>query len=74
MDEAVRNLKKAQKALDENEQELKTIDDRVANLKKEFASKTREAEKLRVGLEKTEEVLSKAQSLLGLLSLEHMNE
>ena len=46
---------------------MNTIDDRVKTLKNEFQLKTTEAEKLRFGLENTEKILGKAQSLLDKL-------
>ena len=58
----------AREQLANNSAELKVIDDRVAELKKEFAEMTREAESLKVGLRATEAIVKKAQDLLDKLS------
>jgi len=58
----------AREQLANNQAELKVIDDRVAELKKEFAEMTREAESLKVGLRATEALVQKAQDLLDKLS------
>lgn len=57
-----------QAKLDDNHRELSTLDARVAALKAEFGKRTAEAEKLRAALQRTEETLHKAQSLLMQLS------
>ena len=60
-------LKKSQKRLDECEAELAVIDEKVASLKADFGARTREAEKLRSGLENAQLTLEGAQKLLGQL-------
>jgi dynein heavy chain 2 len=66
--EATRALEASQERLSECESELKEIDDRVDEMKKEFAVRTREAETLKAGLEAAEQTLDKAQHLLSQLS------
>jgi dynein heavy chain 2 len=65
--EAVSALDKAQARLRECEEELGTLDARVRSLKEEFGARTREAENLRVGLERAQATLDKAQNLIGQL-------
>ena len=50
------------RSLNECEEELNTIDDRVKQLKNVFKEKTREAEVLKQHLEKTNETLDKAKT------------
>lgn len=66
--EANQILQRSQDRLSECQGELDKIDDKVKNLKNVFKSKTREAETLRQGLERQEEMLTKAELLLGKLS------
>ncbi|KAK7249122.1 dynein light chain binding protein [Aureococcus anophagefferens] len=65
---AEEDLAKCTLRLRQCEDEIATIDDRVAALKAEFGDKTREAEKLRARLALAEGTLDKAQHLLGKLS------
>ena len=65
---ATAKLMECQAKLDDNNRELSTLDSRVAALKAEFGKRTAEAEKLRAALQRTEETLGKAQSLLLQLS------
>ena len=65
---AEEDLAKCNLRLRQCEEEISTIDDRVAALKAEFSDKTREAEKLRARLALAEGTLDKAQHLLGKLS------
>ncbi|DBA00111.1 TPA: hypothetical protein N0F65_000402 [Lagenidium giganteum] len=65
--EAKRSLEASQQRLQQCESELKKIDVKVDKMKAQFAEKTKEAEILRVGLERAESTLDKAQGLLGKL-------
>ncbi|CAM9822330.1 unnamed protein product, partial [Hapterophycus canaliculatus] len=49
------------------EEELSAIDRKAAQLKEEFAKRTREAETLRAGLERAQGILTKAQRLVSQL-------
>lgn len=60
-------LEKSQQRLARCEEELLEIDDRVAALKKEFASRTAEAERLKRNLSLAGETLDKAEGLIGQL-------
>ncbi|KAA0149393.1 hypothetical protein FNF29_05946 [Cafeteria roenbergensis] len=57
-------LSKAQRELDENQAELDGIDRLVAELKAAFQKRTAEAETLRLQLQRTEDTLARAQTLL----------
>jgi len=61
-------LQKSQHRLASCEAELLEIDEKVKRMKQEFAERTREAERLRTGLERAQATLDKAQHLLGQLS------
>lgn len=61
-------LQKSQQRLASCQAELDEIDHTVKRMKTEFAERTREAEKLRAGLERVQTTLDKAQELLGKLS------
>ncbi|OQS05963.1 dynein heavy chain [Thraustotheca clavata] len=65
--EAKRSLEASQQRLQSCEGELKAIDVKVDEMKSLFGEKTKEAEILRVGLERAEATLQKAQGLLGKL-------
>lgn len=65
--EAKRSLEASQQRLQQCENELKKIDVKVDQMKAQFGEKTKEAEILRVGLERAESTLNKAQGLLGKL-------
>lgn len=65
--EAKHALESSQARLQQCESELKEIDDKVAVMKVQFSEKTKEAERLRSGLERAQETLDKAQGLLGQL-------
>lgn len=65
--DAKRSLESSQQRLLQCETELQTIDRKVDLMKNQFAEKTKEAEILRVGLERAENTLNKAQGLLGKL-------
>lgn len=60
-------LEKSQQRLASCEAELQEIDDKVSSMKHEFAERTREAERLRAGLERAQATLDKAQHLLDQL-------
>jgi dynein heavy chain 2 len=68
LDKATRSLDEMSAGLERNQKELSTIDDKVARLKKDFAERTSEAEKLRALLEVTERKVERATELLGKLS------
>ncbi|CAM9144794.1 unnamed protein product [Heterosigma akashiwo] len=68
LEEAKVSLNRAKNRLEQCQAELKEIDDKVAEMKVEFAARTREAETLKAGLERAQETLEKAQHLLGQLS------
>ena len=70
LERCILSLQTSASRLDEFEQELKVINDKVAGLKEEFKQRTREAQALKFSLEKTEETLNKASGLLGKLSEE----
>ncbi|KAF0686502.1 Aste57867_21689 [Aphanomyces stellatus] len=65
--DAKRSLEASQARLLSCEGELKAIDVKVDEMKSLFGEKTKEAEILRVGLERAESTLQKAQGLLGKL-------
>ncbi|CAM9131219.1 unnamed protein product, partial [Ectocarpus sp. 4 AP-2014] len=65
--EAVAALDKSQARLTQCEEELAAIDRKAAQLKEEFAQRTREAETLRAGLERAQGILTKAQRLVSQL-------
>ncbi|OQR98203.1 dynein heavy chain [Achlya hypogyna] len=65
--EAKRSLEASQQRLQACEGELSAIDAKVDEMKNLFGEKTKEAEILRVGLERAEATLQKAQGLLGKL-------
>ncbi|CAK4090165.1 unnamed protein product [Aphanomyces euteiches] len=65
--EAKLSLEASQARLLSCESELKAIDVKVDEMKSLFGEKTKEAEILRVGLERAESTLQKAQGLLGKL-------
>eukprot|EP01013_Petalomonas_cantuscygni_P031314 TRINITY_DN574_c0_g2_i1.p1 TRINITY_DN574_c0_g2~~TRINITY_DN574_c0_g2_i1.p1 ORF type:complete len:4319 (+),score=1484.83 TRINITY_DN574_c0_g2_i1:236-13192(+) len=62
------NLAKSRGKLQECEDNLKKLSEKVSDMKKKFAKMTAEAEQLRIGLEKAEEILSGAEALIGKLS------
>ena len=68
LEEEVHKLEQSQKRLRRCEEELQEIDDRVAQLKKEFASRTAEAERLKANLSLAGTTLDKAEKLIGQLS------
>ena len=68
LEEEVTKLEQSQKRLQRCEDELKEIDDRVASLKKEFSSRTAEAERLKSNLSLAGSTLDKAEKLIGQLS------
>ena len=68
LEEANRTLQRSQDRLQECQGELDEIDNKVKEMKNVFKAKTREAETLRQGLERTQETLTKAETLLGKLS------
>jgi dynein heavy chain 2 len=68
LDEEIQKLEQSQRHLKRCEEELQEIDERVANLKKEFASRTAEAERLKNNLSIAGTTLDKAEKLIGQLS------
>ena len=68
LEEEVTKLEQSQKRLKRCEDELREIDDRVANLKTEFGSRTAEAERLKRNLALAGSTLDKAAGLIGQLS------
>ncbi len=67
LQEQMYKLEVSQKRLQSCEEELQEIDDRVAGLKEEFASRTAEAERLKRNLSIAGETLDKAEGLIGQL-------
>jgi dynein heavy chain 2 len=67
LDEATAVLKRSERELNVHETELGKLDATVAALKADFATRTREAEELKLALERTKETLEKASTLLGKL-------
>jgi dynein heavy chain 2 len=67
LEEEIVKLERSQRRLERCEEELKDIDDRVSNLKKEFASRTAEAERLKGNLAIAGSTLDKAEGLIGQL-------
>lgn len=68
LQEEIIKLEKSEKRLKRCEEELIEIDQRVASLKKEFASRTSEAERLKNNLAIAGTTLDKAEKLIGQLS------
>jgi dynein heavy chain 2, cytosolic len=68
LEEQVFALEQSQNRLKKCEEELQEIDDRVSQLKSEFAEKTAEAERLKRNLSLAGETLDKAEGLIGQLS------
>ena len=66
--EEVEKLKRSEKRLRKCEEELNELDDKVAALKADFASRTAEAERLKRNLEIAGTTLDKAEGLIGQLS------
>eukprot|EP01062_Namystynia_karyoxenos_P045109 TRINITY_DN3342_c0_g5_i1.p1 TRINITY_DN3342_c0_g5~~TRINITY_DN3342_c0_g5_i1.p1 ORF type:complete len:4328 (+),score=2117.78 TRINITY_DN3342_c0_g5_i1:233-13216(+) len=71
LSESERSLEKAEKKLQHTEKKIKKLQETVESLKKNFAKKTADAEKLRVDLQKTEQMLESAKSLIGQLGGEN---
>ena len=67
LDEATAVLNRSERELNVHETELGKLDATVAALKADFAARTREAEELKLALERTKETLEKASTLLGKL-------
>ncbi|CAE8588983.1 unnamed protein product, partial [Polarella glacialis] len=65
---ATESLTIAQEKLSEYKEQLVLIDQQVSQLQEEFGDRTREAEVLRVGLERANNTLAKANSLMGKMS------
>jgi len=65
---ATQQLEEAKTKLAEYKAQLVEIDEKVVELRNEFESRTREAEVLRVGLERAETTLSKANNLMSKMS------
>ena len=61
-------LKESQAKLEQNQVELKELDDKVAKLKADFSKRTAEAERLRAALAETEKIVNKATNLLDKLT------
>lgn len=68
----VAKLEQSQRRLNKCEEELQEIDDRVAQLKKDFGERTGEAERLKRNLSLAGETLDKAEGLIGQLSGEQL--
>ena len=68
LEHAKKSLMESQQRLNECEEELGQLDGKVAELKKDFAKQTGEAETLKIKLEKAESTLTAAQTLLGKLT------
>lgn len=68
LEEEISKLEQSQKHLKRCEDELSEIDERVASLKKEFAARTSEAERLKNNLSIAGTTLDKAEKLIGQLS------
>jgi len=68
LEAATRTLEKAQQKLENYKAELVEIDQQVVRLKEEFEGRTREAEVLRVDLDRATTTLSKADSLMSKMS------
>jgi dynein heavy chain 2, cytosolic len=68
LEEEIEKLEQSQKRLRRCEEELKEIDDRIAAMKKEFAARTAEAERLKANLSLAGSTLDKAEKLIGQLS------
>jgi dynein heavy chain 2 len=68
LEEEILKLEQSQKRLKRCEEELLEIDNRVAQLKKEFASRTAEAERLKTNLSIAGTTLDKAEKLIKQLS------
>eukprot|EP00981_Chlorochromonas_danica_P004240 scaffold857_cov152-Ochromonas_danica.AAC.23 len=68
LDEEINKLELSQKRLRRCEEELQEIDDRVAAMKKEFAARTAEAERLKNNLSIAGSTLDKAERLINQLS------
>ena len=68
LEEEISKLEQSQKHLKRCEDELNDIDTRVAGLKKEFGSRTAEAERLKNNLSIAGTTLDKAEKLIGQLS------
>ena len=66
--EATDNLERTQNQLVKHQNELAELDNSVARLKKDFGQRTAEAEALKLQLNKTEQTLERAETLLGKLS------
>ncbi len=66
-----RSLQKVTSKMNNVGNELKTVDERVAQLRKTFEETTTEAAKLKIELEKAEEIMNAAQSLVGKLEGEN---
>jgi dynein heavy chain 2 len=67
LNEEIAKLEESQKQLRRCEKDLEEIDDRVAELKREFATRTAEAERLKRNLEIAATTLDKAEGLIGQL-------
>jgi dynein heavy chain 2 len=68
LNEEVMKLEQSQRRLQRCEDELKEIDERVANLKTEFGNRTAEADRLTRNLALAGTTLDKAEKLIGQLS------
>ncbi|KAJ3189734.1 Cytoplasmic dynein 2 heavy chain 1 [Gaertneriomyces sp. JEL0708] len=62
------SLEASRRRLDDLQQALSEVDTKVVSLKDDFAAKTRDAEVLRLGLQKAQATMQSAQSLLGKLA------
>jgi len=66
-----RNLDKAEDRLEKLNQALKEVDARVAELRNRFEKRTTEAAQLKLELDKANETIAAAESLVGKLGGEH---
>jgi len=70
-DKLKKSLEKVTSKMNSVGSELSKVDDRVAMLRKTFEETTTEAAKLKIELEKAEEIMKSAQNLVGKLENEH---
>ena len=70
-DKLKKSLEKVTSKMNSVGSELSKVDDRVAMLRKTFEETTTEAAKLKIELEKAEDIMKSAQNLVGKLENEH---
>nr|CAB3240329.1 cytoplasmic dynein 2 heavy chain 1-like [Phallusia mammillata] len=67
-----RNLEKAESRVEKLSKALNEVDDRVAELRNKFEKRTTEAATLRIEVDKANETIAAAESLVGKLGDEHL--